>query len=148
MSTISRTVEVGVPISIAYNQWTQFEDFPRFMDGVERVEQLDDRHLHWRAEIGGVEREWQAEIIEQVPDERISWHTTSGAKHAGRVTFRPLGPDRCRVDVQMAYEPDGAAELLGDWLGVVRLRVQRDLRRFKEFIELRRVETGAWRGTI
>jgi uncharacterized membrane protein len=148
MSTIARAVDVDVPVSTAYNQWTQFEQFPLFMEGVERVQQLDDRHLDWTAEIGGVRRRWQAEIVEQIPDERIAWHSTSGTKHAGRVTFHPIGLDRCRVDLQMAYEPDGPAETLADWLGVVTSRIERDLQRFKTFIEHRREETGAWRGTI
>jgi uncharacterized membrane protein len=132
----------------AYNQWTQFEEFPAFMEGVERVEQLDDKRLYWNAELAGTRREWHAQIIEQIPDQRIAWRATSGAKYAGVVSFEPMGPDRCRVSLQLEYEPEGATEKLGDWLGVVTRRVEGDLERFKLFIEQRRLETGAWRGTI
>ena len=148
MSVIARSVEVDVPVSAAYDQWTQFEEFPHFMDGVERVEQLDDRHLQWRAEISGVTREWEAEIVEQIPDARITWRSISGPRNNGLITFRPLDPHRCRVAVQIEYEPGGAAEAMGDWLGVVEHRVEGDLERFKTFIEQRRTETGAWRGAI
>lgn len=148
MSVIARSIEVEVPVSTAYNQWTQFEEFPHFMEGVEHVEQLDDRRLHWRAEIGGVTREWQAEIVEQIPDQRIAWRSTSGPRNNGLITFRPLDPHRCRVSVQIEYEPDGAIETMGDWLGVIEHRVEGDLERFKTFIERRGVETGAWRGAI
>jgi uncharacterized membrane protein len=148
MSLITRSIEVEVPVSRAYNQWTQFEEFPAFMEGVERVEQLDDKRLYWRAELGGVRREWHAEIVEQIPDQRIAWRSTSGAKNAGVVIFEPLAGDRCRVQLQLEYEPEGATETVGDWLGVVTGRVEGDLDRFKEFIERRGIETGGWRGEI
>ena len=142
MSLITRSIEVEVPVSRAYNQWTQFEEFPAFMEGVERVEQLDDKRLYWRAELGGVRREWHAEIVEQIPDQRIAWRSTSGAKNAGVVIFEPLAGDRCRVQLQLEYEPEGATETVGDWLGVVTSRVEGDLDRFKEFIDRRGIETG------
>ncbi|HSP97106.1 MAG TPA: SRPBCC family protein [Candidatus Dormibacteraeota bacterium] len=148
MSVIRRSIEVNVPVSTAYNQWTQFEEFPRFMEGVERVEQLDDRTLYWCAEIAGVRTEWHAEIVEQIPDACISWCSTSGARNAGTVRFTPRGLRHCLVELELEYEPQGAAETVGDWLGVVSGRVDGDLRRFKHFIESRRVETGAWRGAI
>lgn len=148
MSVIARSVEVEVPVSTAYNQWTQFEEFPHFMEGVEQIEQLDDRHLQWRAEIGGVTREWEAEIVEQTPDERITWHSISGPRNNGLITFRALDRHHCRVSVQIEYEPEGAVETMGDWLGVVERRVEGDLERFKTFIERRGIETGAWRGAI
>jgi uncharacterized membrane protein len=148
MSTIEESVEVKVPVRVAYNQWTQFEEFPRFMEGVERVEQLDDRRLHWVAEIGGKRNEWDAEISEQRPDERVAWHSTTGAKNAGAVTFHRLSDDRTKVMVQLEYEPEGPVETTGDALGVVERRARGDLKRFKEFIEGRGHETGAWRGQI
>ena len=148
MSLISRSIEVEVPVSTAYKQWTQFEQFPQFMEGVERVEQLDDKRLYWRAELSGARREWHAEIVEQVPDQRIAWRSTSGAKNAGTVLFKPLGPRRCRIELQLEYEPESAAETIGDWLGVVSSRVDGDLQRFRDFIEHRGRETGAWRGVV
>lgn len=148
MSMVEKAVEVQVPASTAYNQWTQFEDFPRFMEGVEEVKQLDDRHLHWRAEVGGVEREWDAEITEQIPDKRISWRSTGGPYTAGCVTFHRISDDTSRIMLQLQYEPESATEKVGDALGLLRRRVDRDLQCFKEFIEQRGRETGAWRGHI
>lgn len=148
MSIIEEGIEVNVPASTAYNQWTQFESFPQFMEGVERVEQLDDRRLFWRAKVGGVTREWHAEITEQIPDKRIAWHSTSGAKNAGVVTFHRLTDNSARVMLQLEYEPDGMAEAAGDALGLLRRRVRGDLERFKEFIERRGSATGAWRGNV
>jgi uncharacterized membrane protein len=148
MATIEESIDVDVPVRTAYNQWTQFEDFPRFMSGVEDVRQLDDRRLHWRAEVGGVDKEWQAEITEQVPDQRIAWRSTSGARNAGVVTFHHLSDNTTRVMLQMDYDPEGVVENVGDAVGAVGLRVRGDLARFKEFIESRQRETGAWRGTI
>ncbi len=148
MSTIERAIEVQVPASTAYNQWTQFEEFPRFMEGVEKVQQVDDRHLHWRAKIGGATREWSAEITEQIPDKRIAWCSTSGAKNAGVVTFHRLSDETSRVMLQLDYEPQGLAEKVGDLIGVLGRRVQGDLERFKTFIEERGAETGAWRGEV
>jgi uncharacterized membrane protein len=148
MSSIEKSIEVNVPARVAYNQWTQFEEFPRFMEGVESVRQLDDRHLQWRAEIGGKTLEWKAEISEQIPDKRIAWHSLEGARNAGVVTFHRLTDDTSRVMLQLDYEPQGAVENVGDWLGVASSRVQGDLERFKDFIESRGRETGAWRGHV
>jgi uncharacterized membrane protein len=148
MSTIEQSVEVDVPVRTAYDQWTQFEEFPRFMEGVEEVRQLDDSHLHWVAEIGGVQREWDAEITEQRPDERIAWCSQDGPRTAGVVTFHRIGDAKTKVMLQMDFDPSGFAETAGDVLGVVRMRTRGDLERFKEFIEGRGMETGAWRGEI
>lgn len=148
MSRFQESIEIEVPVSTAYNQWTQFEDFPLFMEGVEAVNQLDDDSMHWRAEIGGKTVEWDAQISEQVPDKRIAWNSTSGARHAGAVDFHRLADDRCRVTLQIDYEPEGAIERAGDLLGAVKHRVTGDLERFKEFIERRGVESGAWRGSV
>jgi uncharacterized membrane protein len=148
MASAMKHVDVEVPVTVAYNQWTQFEEFPRFMEGVKQVKQLDDKHLHWRAEIAGKDEAWNAEITEQLPDERVAWTSTSGAKNAGVVTFHRLGEDKTRITLQMEYEPEGPVENVGSALGVVDRRVEGDLKRFKEFIEARGRETGAWRGTI
>jgi uncharacterized membrane protein len=149
MSKIEKSIEVNVPVRTAYNQWTQFEEFPKFMEGVESVQQLDDRHLHWRAEIFGKELEWDAEIPEQIPDTRISWRSTTGnVKHAGVVSFFRLSDASSRISLQIDYDPQGPLENLGDWLGVLSRRVEGDLERFKKFIEKRGVETGAYRGEI
>ena len=148
MSTIEQSIDVNVPVSTAYNQWTQFEEFPRFMEGVETVRQLDNQRLHWRAKIGGKVEEWEAVITEQHPDERIAWKNTTGAPNAGVVTFHRLADNKTRVMLQMEYDPQGVVENLGDMLGVVSRRVANDLERFKEFIEARGQETGAWRGEV
>ena len=148
MSKIEKSIEVNVPVRTAYDQWTQFEEFPSFMEGVESVHQLDERRLHWRAELSGKMVEWTAEITEQIPDTRIAWRSTSGAPNAGVVSFYRLADDRCRVSLQIDYEPQGVVETIGDWLGVMSRRTEGDLERFKKFIEERGVETGAWRGTI
>ena len=147
-SKIRESVEVEVPLSTAYNQWTQFEEFPRFMEGVESVHQLDASRLLWKAEIGGKTVEWQAKITEQIPDMRVAWRSVSGAKNAGSVTFDRLGDQRTRVHLELEYEPEGLVENVGDFLGVVSRRARGDLARFKEFIERRGHETGAWRGRI
>jgi uncharacterized membrane protein len=148
MATIQHTIEVDVPVRTAYDQWTQFEEFPRFMQGVIEVEQLDDTHLRWRAKIAGKEEVWTAEIYEQRPDMRIAWRTTSGAHNDGVVTFEKIGEDKCRVMLAIATEPEGVIEKAGDTLGIVSLRVKGDLERFKKFLESRGVETGAWRGEV
>ena len=148
MSTIEQSIDVNVPVRTAYNQWTQFEEFPRFMEGVEAVRQLDQQRLHWRAKIGGRVEEWEARITEQHPDERIAWKNVTGAPNAGVVTFHRLSDTTTRVMLQMEYEPQGVVENLGDLLGVVSRRVANDLERFKEFIEARGQETGAWRGEV
>jgi uncharacterized membrane protein len=148
MSTIEQSIDVNVPVRTAYNQWTQFEEFPRFMEGVEAVRQLDNQRLQWRATIGGKVEEWEAVITEQHPDERIAWKNTTGAANAGVVTFHRLTDTKTRVMLQMEYDPQGVVENLGDMLGVVSRRVANDLERFKEFIETRGQETGAWRGEV
>jgi len=148
MSTIEKSIEVNVPVRIAYNQWTQFEQFPRFMEGVKEVTQLDPKRLHWKAEIAGLEKEWTAEITEQTPDQRIAWTSRSGATNGGVVTFHRLSDDKSKVMLQLDYNPQGFVENLGDTLGIVSLRVQGDLERFKKFIEMRGHETGAWRGQV
>jgi uncharacterized membrane protein len=148
MSTIEQSIDVNVPVHTVYNQWTQFEEFPRFMEGVEEVRQLDDRRLHWRANIGGRVEEWDAVITEQHPDERVAWKNTTGAPNAGVVTFHRLADTKTRIMLQMEYDPQGVVENLGDLLGVVSRRVANDLERFKEFIEARGQETGAWRGEV
>jgi uncharacterized membrane protein len=148
MASVEKSIEVMVPVRAAYNQWTQFEEFPRFMEGVKEVTQLDDKRLHWRAEIATADVEWNAEIIEQVVERYIAWRSTSGAKHAGTVTFEALGPNRTRLTLRMEYEPEGVTQKLGDWVGALGSRVEGDLQRFKEFIESRGIETGAWRGEI
>ena len=148
MSSVTKSIDVNVPIPTAYNQWTQFEEFPRFMEGVKSVTQTDDTHLHWEAEIAGRQKEWEAEITEQHPDERVAWTSTSGAANAGVVTFHRIDDDTTRVTVQMDVEPDGPLESIGDWAGILDRRVQGDLERYKEFIESRGGETGAWRGEV
>ena len=149
MSTVTKSVDLNVPIRTAYNQWTQFEEFPRFMQGVTSVTQTDDTHLHWVAEIGGKDKEWDAEITDQVPDQHIAWRSTSGdAPNAGSVRFEPLGADKTRVRLTMEYEPQGAVENAGDALGVLSRRVQTSVEQFKEFIEKRGAETGGWRGEV
>lgn len=148
MARVEKTIDVAVPVTIAYNQWTQFAEFPNFMEGVEEVQQLDDRRLHWRATIGGKREEWEAEIREQLPDQRIIWRNTSGAENAGMVTFDALEAGTTRVHLEMSYDPEGFVESVGDALGFVSRRIEGDLRRFKEFIEARGSATGGWRGEI
>jgi len=148
MSRIEKSIDVNVPVHTAYNQWTQFESFPQFMEGVEEVQQLDNKRLHWRAQIGGKEKEWDAEIVEQEPDQRVAWRSLSGAPNDGVVTFEPIDADTTRVTLALDYEPEGFLENVGSALGLVSGRVQGDLNRFKEFIESRGAETGAWRGEI
>lgn len=148
MARVEKTIEVNVPVRTAYNQWTQFESFRYFMDGVEEVHQLDDTRLHWKAKIGGKTEEWEAVIREQVPDQKIIWQNTTGKTNAGMVKFDPLGPSQTRVHLEMSYDPEGFIENAGDALGFVGRRVEGDLKRFKEFIESRGVETGGWRGMV
>jgi uncharacterized membrane protein len=148
MSSIKESVDVQVPVQVAYDQWTQFEEFPQFMEGVESVRQTDDTHMHWVADIGGVEREWDAEVTEQHPDERVAWTSTTGAKHGGVVTFHRLGDDTTRVMLQLDFEPEGLVETVGDKLGFVKRRATGDLERFKKLIESRGVESGGWRGDV
>jgi uncharacterized membrane protein len=148
MSAFSESVDVDVPLSTAYDQWTQFETFPKFMAGVHEVRQLDDTHLHWRASIGGKEEEWDSEITQQIPDRLIAWRSTSGPRNEGMVTFHSLSDARTRVELHMSYEPRGMAERMGDAMGAVSMRASGNLKRFKEFIESRGTETGAWRGSV
>ena len=148
MERIQKSCEVNRPLHQVYNQWTQFEDFPKFMEGVKEVRQLDDQRLHWVAEIAGKEKQWTARIAEQIPDHRIAWQSESGEYTSGIVNFESLDPNRTLVTLEMMYDPKGFVENTGDALGVVSRRVSNDLEHFKEFIENRGQETGAWRGTI
>ena len=148
MSNIEQSIDVNVPVSTAYNQWTQFEEFPRFMEGVQEVRQTDDTHLHWKAKIGGKEKEWDAQIVEQVPDKVIAWRSISGAPNAGTVRFEPIDTTHTRINLTMEYEPQGVVEKAGDTLGFVSGKVEGSVERFKELLEKRRVETGAWRGEV
>jgi uncharacterized membrane protein len=148
MAAIERSIDVAVPVRTAYNQWTQFEEFPRFMESVVEVRQLDEKRLHWKAQVAGQDKEWDAEITEQTPDQRIAWRSSTGAWNAGVVTFHRLGDGQTRVMLQLEYDPEGVVENVADALGVVSARVKGDLERFKDFIEARGYETGAWRGEI
>ena len=147
-TTVQKTVEVNAPVSTVYNQWTQFEDFPQFMGGVQQVTQLDEKTLHWVAEIAGVKREWDAAILEQVPDEKIAWAATEGATNAGAVFFQPLGSEQTAVTLSLEYEPEGLIEKAGDLLNIVERQAQADVESFKAFIESEGFATGAWRGAI
>ena len=148
MARIIETVDVDVPVSTAYNQWTQFETFPEFLSFVQSITQLDDTHNHWRVKIGTVEREFDAEITEQHPDERVAWRSTGGEDHAGVVTFHKLSYTETRVTVQLDWEPQVFVEHVGDALGIDDRSVKKDLKNFKTFIESRGAETGAWRGDV
>jgi len=149
VATVEKSIDVDVPIRTAYDQWTQFESFPQFMNGVQRITQLDDRHTHWVTKVGGVEREFDAEITEQHPEERVAWRSTSGeTTHAGVVTFHKISDTTTRVMVQLDWEPEGVVEKVGAAVGVDDRQVTADVKRFKEFIESRGTETGAWRGDV
>ncbi|MEH1125875.1 SRPBCC family protein [Micromonospora sp. CPCC 206061] len=149
MGGVTESVDVAVPVRTAYNQWTQFEEFPQFMEGVQEVRQMSDTMTHWKVEIGGIKREFDARITEQLPDERVAWTSTAGTKQAGVVTFHRLDDTHSRVTAQMEFEPEGAVEKGADKLGVLKTRVKGDLKRFKEYIEQRGgQETGAWRGEV
>jgi uncharacterized membrane protein len=148
MASITESIDVQVPVRTAYDQWTQFEEFPQFMEGVQSVDQIDDTHLHWVAEAGGKQHAWTAEITEQRPDERVAWKAIQGHGNAGVVTFHRLGDGETRVTVQMEHATDGLIEQLGSIFGLDSRRVQGDLERFKELVEGRGVETGAWRGEV
>jgi uncharacterized membrane protein len=148
MATVEKAIEVNVPLETAYNQWTQFEEFPRFMEGVEEVNQLDDDRLYWKADIGGETKEWHARITRQVPDEVIAWESEGGAVNSGMVAFVSKGENKTEIKLRLAYEPEGLKEQVGDALGVLSRQVESDLERFKQFIETRGMETGAWRGEI
>ena len=148
MARVEKSVEVDVPVQTAYNQWTQFEDFPRFMENVESVKQIDDTHLHWVAEVGGQRHEWDAEITDQTPDQRIAWRGQNGVQQTGVVTFEPVGTERTKVTVEFEWEPQGIVEKVGSAVGADSRGVSADLDRFKDFIESRGVETGAWRENV
>jgi uncharacterized membrane protein len=148
MSTITESVDVQVPVTTAYNQWTQFESFPQFMAGVQEIRQLDDTHTHWVTKMGGVTREFDATITEQHPDERVAWKSDNGPKQAGVVTFHKLDDNRTRVTAQMDIEPEGVMEKAADKVGMIEGRVKDDMERFKQFIEGQDRETGAWRGDV
>jgi uncharacterized membrane protein len=148
MSTVVESVDVAVPVRTAYNQWTQFEQFPEFMDGVTEIRQLDDTHLHWVVDMAGIHREFDAEITEQHPDERVAWTSLDGPRHAGVVTFHRLDDSHTRVIAQLDIDPTGLVEKVGEKLGLVDRRVRDDLKRFQEYIETRGIETGAWRGEV
>ena len=148
MPTVEQSIDVNVPVSTAYNQWTQFESFPEFMGGVEEVHQLGDDMTHWRTTVGGVEREFDAAITEQIPEERVAWRSVDGKTHGGVVTFHRLSPDTTRIMVQIDWETESLAEKAGALVGADDMQVKKDLGRFKEFVESRGTETGAWRGEI
>ena len=149
MGTVTEAIDVDVDVTTAYNQWTQFETFPQFMDGVERIDQLDDTHLHWVTQVGPVTREFDATVTEQVPDERVAWKSVDGPEHAGVVTFHRLDDQQSRVTVQMDIDPEGFVENVADKAGVLDRRVKGDVKRFKDFIESHGgQETGAWRGEV
>ena len=148
MARIEDTTEIDVPVQTAYNQWTQFEEFPQFMENVESVQQVDDTHLHWVAQYAGKRHEWDAEITEQVPDQRIAWRSLGGVTQNGTVMFESLGPDRTKIKVEMEWQPESIVEKAGAAVGADERGVSADLGRFKEFIEARGVETGAWRGNV
>jgi carbon monoxide dehydrogenase subunit G len=145
---VEKSIQVDVPVTTAYNQWTQFEDFPHFMGGVKEVRQLGDDRMHWVAEIGGVRREWDAAVLEQVPDQKVAWAATSGATNAGAVRFQPAGPNSTIVYLELEYEPEGLVEQVGDKLGIVGRQAESDLERFKRLIEDQGYASGAWRGSV
>lgn len=148
MSTVEQSIDIELPVRTVYDQWTQFEEFPKFMEGVEQVQQLDDTHLHWVAKVAGQQREWDAEITEQIPDERISWRSREGATNAGVVTFHRLDEGTTRVMLQLEFEPETVTEKVGDAVGLVKHRAKGDLARFRDYLEGRGTETGAWRGEV
>jgi uncharacterized membrane protein len=148
MSTTTASIDVNRPISTVYNQWTQFESFPQFMEGVERIEQRDDTHVHWRIKVGPSTREFDATITEQHPDDRVAWRSDSGPQHAGVVTFHRIDDNKTRVTAQMDVDPEGFVENVADKLGILKTRIKSDLERFKKFIEDRPAETGEWRGDV
>jgi len=148
MGTITESIDVGVDVTTAYDQWTQFESFPQFMEGVDEVRQIDDTHLHWVTSVGPVKREFDATVTEQHPDERVAWKSDSGPEHAGVVTFHRLDDQTSKVTVQMDIDPEGFVENVADKAGILDQRVKGDLKRFKDFIESRGTETGAWRGDV
>ena len=148
MSRISETIDVAVPVRVAYDQWTQFESFPEFMEGIDKVVQVDDTTVDWTASIAGRTKQWRARITDQEPDTLVAWRSIDGARNDGRVEFESLGPTNTRLLLELDVEPEGVIESAGAALGVVEGRVRGDLERFKTFIEGRQVATGAWRGEV
>lgn len=148
MSSVEESIEVAVPLRVAYDQWTQFEEFPSFMDGVKEVRQIDATHLHWVAEIRGQQHEWDAEVTEQRPDERVAWRNTDGKENAGVVTFHRVDDTHTKLMVQLDFVPEGVLEKIGDALGAADRQVQGDLLRFKDLVESRGQSTGSWRGEV
>lgn len=148
MNTVEKSIIVDVPVSTAYNQWTQFEEFPQFMEGIEEVRQESDKKTHWHANIASKEIQWDAEITEQTPDKRVSWRSITGAHNAGTVSFQPISDEQTQVTLRLEYEPSGFFENVGSVLGLVDARIEGDLQNFKQFIESRGAETGGWRGEI
>jgi uncharacterized membrane protein len=148
MATVEKSIEVNLPVRTVYNQWTQVEEFPRFMDGIEEVRQLDDTRSHWRAAIAGFEVEWDAEITEQIPDQQVAWRTSNGPEHTGVVKFAPIGEGRTRVSVALGYDPQKVDASARDNRGDAERGIEGDLQRFKKFIESRGKATGAWRGEV
>ena len=148
MSTVTESVDVDVPIKIAYDQWTQFESFPQFMDGVEEIRQIDDTHTHWVVKVGGITREFDATITEQHPEERVAWRADDGPNHAGVVTFHRLDDDKTRVTAQLDIDPEGFVENVADKAGILDRKIKGDMGRFKEFIESLGSATGSWRGDV
>lgn len=148
MASATGTIEVDAPIKTVYNQWTQFEEFPRIMTGVEGVEQIDDKHLRWKENIGGREKEWTAEIVEQIPDSKIAWRSAEGDDAWGEVIFTEVDPQTTQIELSVGYEAEGIIEKGGSMLGVDKMRIQQDLQKFKDYLEERGQETGGWRGTI
>ena len=148
LSEVEASAEIDVPVRTAYDQWTQFEEFPRFMGSVEEVRQVDDTHLHWRAKVGGKLKTWDAEITDQLPDQRIAWRSTNGPMNLGVVTFDKIAEGRTRVTLRMVYGPESLDEKVGDALGVMKMEAERNLHNFKKLIESRGTESGAWRGTV
>lgn len=148
MASIDEAIEVSVPTTVAYDQWTQFEQFPRFMEGVRAVRQIDPTRLHWDAEVAGHRHEWDAEITEQVPDRVVAWRSTEGYRNDGRVRFEPLSENRTRIHLHIDHEPEGIGERIGEWLGLAAHRAKGDLTRFREMIEARGTPTGTWRGEV
>ena len=145
---VEESIVVNVPVRTAYDQWTQFEDFPLFMDDVDHVEQIDEQRLHWRTKVRGVKREWNARITEQIPDARVAWESEDGARNAGAVTFHQLDDEQTKVMLQLDFEPEGAMEHYADKVGLVTERARKDLAKFRDFIEQRGRATGEWRGSI
>lgn len=146
MPTIEQSVEVNVPVSTAYDRWTQFEEFPTFMDGVKEVRRLDDTHLHWVAEVGGHAEEWDAEITEQMPDERVAWKATNGKQNAGVVTFHRISDQTSKIMLQLEWESEGMVEKVGSAIGQDDRAVKSDLERFKELVESHGTTPDAGRG--